>query len=85
MNLKDLAYHWIVGNDTPPWIVAGARGLLQAFLLAALSFFSIWAQVDDVKLLISTPAEVFFGVLLFRWIGEGALDSWKGGKKNGGS
>ena len=81
MNLKDLAYHALVGNDTPPWIVAGARGLLEAFLYAGVAFFGIFTQSDDVKLLISTPGAIFFTQLLLRWGLEGAIDT----RKNGGT
>ena len=81
MNLKDLAYHALVGNDTPPWIVAGARGLLEAFLYAGVAFFGIFTQSDDVKLLISTPGGVFLSTLIVRWGVEGIIDT----RKNGGS
>ncbi|KKL81368.1 hypothetical protein LCGC14_1995460 [marine sediment metagenome] len=78
--MKDLAYHWIVGNDTPPWIVAAARGLLTALLAAATNFFMVWSQTDDVKLLISGPSGVFLSVLTLRLAAEGIIDSWKNGK-----
>ena len=79
MNLKDLAYHWIVGSDTAPWIVSGARGLLTAILAGAVMFFNTWAQTDDVKLLITTPMGTFFTVLTLRWAAEGIIDTWKNG------
>ena len=80
MNLKNLAYHWIVGNDTAPWIVAAARGAVLAFITAAIAFFQIWAQTDDIKLLISVPGAMFFTVLSGRWAAEGLIDTWKNGK-----
>ena len=81
MNLKELAYHALIGNDTAPWIVAGARGLLSALILGGISFFSIWSQTDDVKLLISTPGTVFLSTLIIRWGLEGTIDA----RKNGGT
>ena len=79
MNLKDLAFHAIVGNDTPPWIVAAARGLLTAALAGATSFFVVWSQTEDVKMMISVPATAFLTVLTSRWIAEGIIDTWKNG------
>ena len=79
MNLKDLAYHAIVGNDTPPWIVAAARGTVLAFITAGIAFFQIWAQTDDIKLLISVPGTTFLTVLSGRWVAEGIIDTWKNG------
>ena len=83
MNLKDMAYHAIVGNDTPPWVVSGARGLLSAAIFAGIAFFNIWAQTDDIKLLISTPGTVFLGTLIVRWGLEGIIATKKNGGSNG--
>ena len=79
MNLKDLAYHALIGNDTPPWIVAASRGFLTALLAGAANFFMVWSQTDDVKLLITTPSGVFLSVLTLRWAAEGIIDTWKNG------
>ncbi len=80
MNLRDLVRHALIGNDTPAWIVAAARGFLSALILGGISFFSIWAQTEDVKLLVSTPGTVFLSTLIVRWGLEGAIDA----RKNGG-
>lgn len=77
--MKELLYHWIVGNDTPAWIVAMARGLLTAGLAGATVFVTTWAQTEDVKLMISAPASVFLTVLTARLVAEGIIDTWKNG------
>ena len=79
--MKETIWHAIIGNDTPPWVVAGARGFLSALILGGISFFSIWSQTDDAKLLISTPGTVFLSTLIVRWGLEGAIDA----RKNGGT
>ncbi len=79
--MKEFIWHAIVGNDTPAWVVAAARGFLSALILGGISFFSIWSQTDDVKLLISTPGTVFLSTLIVRWGLEGAIDA----RKNGGT
>ena len=77
--MKEFLYHAIVGNDTPAWIVAAARGVLLAFITGAIAFFQIWAQTDDIKLLISVPATTFLTVLSGRWAAEGIIDTWQNG------
>ena len=81
--MKETIWHAILGNDTPPWVVAGARGLLEALLAAGLVFFNTWAQTSDVRLLISGPSVAFLTILTLRWIGEGAIDARKRGGSNG--
>lgn len=78
--MKEYLYHAVIGNDTAPWVVAAARGFLSALILGGISFFTLWTQTEDVKLLISTPGIVFLSTLMLRWGLEGVVDA----RKNGG-
>lgn len=66
--------HALLGNDTPPWTVAFARGLLEAVLTGALAFFGVWSQTEEPKALIAAGMVPFLSILLFRWVAEGAVD-----------
>lgn len=75
--MRDWIYHVVIGNDAPPWMTATARGLLGAVVIGGLAFFNIWAQTDDLKLLISGTA-----VPVLTWVGmragiEGMMDTSK--------
>lgn len=79
--MRDLMYHYLLGNDVPPWGVALARSLLGAVVVGGLAFFNAWAQTDDIPFLIRTT-----GIAVLTWIGlragiEGMLDTWKNGRK----
>ena len=73
--------HALLGNDTPPWTVAFARGLLEAVLTGGIAFFTIWSQTDDVRLLITAGMVPFLSVLSLRFAAEGLVDSGKGSKE----
>ncbi len=78
--MKDWLFHNLVGNDSPAWGVALARGVLGAVVIGGLAFFNAWTQTDDVKLLISATA-----VPVLTWVGmriglEGWVDTWKNGR-----
>jgi hypothetical protein len=80
--MRDLMYHWIVGNDVPPWCVAAARGLLGAVVVGGIAFFNAWAQTDDIAdpFVIRTT-----GLAVLAWIGvragiEGVIDTRKNGR-----
>lgn len=75
-----LAYHYLIGNDVPPWGVALARGIFGAVVVGGLAFFNAWAQTDDIPFLIRTT-----GIAVLSWIAlragiEGIIDQ----RKNGG-
>ena len=66
--------HALLGNDTAPWIVAFARGLLGALLTGGISFFGIWSQTDDIRLLVTSFMVPFMSYLSLRFGLEGAVD-----------
>ena len=77
--MKDLMYHWIVGNDVPPWSVALARGIFGAFIIGGFAGFNAWAQTDDLAFIIRST-----GIAVFGWLGvragiEGFIDQRKNG------
>ena len=73
--------HALLGNDTAPWTVAFARGLLEAVLTGGIAFFGIWSQTDDIRLLITAGMVPFLSTLLLRFAAEGLVDSGKDGKR----
>ena len=76
--MKDsFIYHALLGNDTKPWIVAAARGLLEAILAGSLAVLAIWLEVDDVKVLITAFLLPFIGVIAARVGLEGIVDTLK--------
>lgn len=70
--------HALLGNDTPPWVVAFARGLISALLTGGIAFFGTWAQTDDIRLLITAGMVPFLTTLMLRWGLEGGVDSRRG-------
>lgn len=72
--MQDLFYHWIVGNDVPPWCVALARGFLGAFIVGGLAAFNAWGQSDDLTFIIRATGVAVFGFLAVRAGIEGILD-----------
>jgi hypothetical protein len=78
--MKDWLYHNLVGNDTPPWAVAAARGLFGAFVVGGLAGFNAWAETDDIAFIIRTTGIAVFGWLAVRAGIEGILDTWKNGR-----
>ena len=79
MNLKDMARHAFIGNDTPPWIVAGARGFLGALISGSLGFLVTWQGTDEVKVLVSAGVTPFLTYLGIRLGIEGFIDARKNG------
>ena len=78
MKVRDTrAAHALIGNDTKPWIVAAARSIVSAFLVASASFFVIWSGTDDVKLLVSAFFAPFVTTLGTRFVAEGLIDTFK--------
>ena len=67
--------HAIVGNDTSPWIVAGARALIGATIVGATGFLAVWQGTDDVKLLVSAGLGPFLSYLAVRLGIEGYIDT----------
>ena len=78
--MRDKLLHAIIGNDTPPWVVAATRGLLGALIAGATGFLAVWSQTDEVKVLIIAGLSPFLAVLSTRFLGEGSLDTWKNGR-----
>ena len=78
--MANFLYHVVVGNDTHPAAVAFARGLLEALLVGVMAFLAVWSETNDAKTLIIAGATPFVGVLMIRFVGEGALDTWKNGR-----
>ena len=76
-----LVHHAWYGNDAPPWVVAGVRALVGALITGLLSFFTIWTQTDDVRVLITAFMVPFLTVLGGRFGVEGAVDARKERKK----
>ena len=75
--MRDAMYHILIGNDAPAWATAAARALVGALITGLLSFFTIWTQTDDVKLLVSAfmvPTLTYLGT---RFGIEGAVDARK--------
>ena len=79
--MNDFVRHYYVGNDAPPWAVALVRGIAAAVIAGATAFFAVWAQTDDVKLLITAGTVPALAVLAARFGLEGAIDQ----RKNGGN
>lgn len=75
-----MLYHALVGNDTPPWVVAGARGLLEAGLVAGAIFLMGWEADDSAREMIRSAGVPFLLVLGLRWFGEGFVDMIKRGR-----
>ena len=71
--------HALLGNDTAPWTVAFARGLLEAVLTGGIAFFGIWSQTDDIRLLITAGMVPFLSVLSLRFAAEGLVAAGMGG------
>ena len=67
--------HAIVGNDTSPWIVAGARALIGATIVGAVGVLGAWQYTDDVKPLVTAAAGPFLSYLAFRLGIEGYIDT----------
>lgn len=79
--MRDLIRHVIVGNDTHPAIVAAARAFIGAFIFGALGFLAMWANTDEVKVLVIAGLTPFLTNLALRLGLEGVLDTWKNGKQ----
>ncbi len=78
-----LIRHAYYGNDAPPWVVAATRAVAGALITGLLSFFTIWTQTDDVKLLVSAfmvPTLTYLGT---RFGIEGTVDAHKKRKSQG--
>ena len=74
--------HYVVGNDAPPWMVAGVRALGAGFVLAMHSGTASWlATGHDVSVALVVSVNVFFGTLVLRWGLEGKIDQGKNGGK----
>ncbi len=78
-----LIRHAWYGNDAPPWVVAGVRALVGALITGGLSFFTIWTQTDEVRVLITAFMVPFLTVLGGRFGVEGAVDAHKKRKGQG--
>lgn len=72
--------HCIVGNDMPPWVVALCRGFAAALIAGAISFFAVWQNTDDVRVLVSAGAVPFLTTLAWRFGLEGTIDQRKNGQ-----
>ncbi len=70
-------YHVLYGNDAPAWATAAARALIGALITGALSFFTVWSQTDDVKLMVTSFMVPFLTYLGTRFGIEGSMDAHK--------
>lgn len=61
-------------TDGTSWQVAAGRALLTAALLGAAGFLAVWAQTDEVKVLVTAGLTPFVGTLLMRLGVEGYAD-----------
>jgi hypothetical protein len=59
------------------WQIAALRAGIGGFVLGAAGFFAIWAQSDDVKLLITSFMVPFWGTIATRGAAEGWWDTAK--------
>ena len=75
--MKEYLYHAIIGNDTPPWVVAAARGFLGALISGGLGFLVTWQGTDEVKVLVSAGVTPFLTYLGIRLGIEGFIDARK--------
>lgn len=75
--MKETLYHVFVGNDAHPLVVAGARALVGAVIIGAISFFGVWQATDDVKALITAGRVPALTYLAQRFGLEGYLDTMK--------
>ncbi len=74
-------WHLVLGNDTPPQLVALARSIMGGLALGILGFLAMWSQTDEVKLLIIAGGQPFVTFILWRLGFEGIIDV----RKNGGA
>ena len=73
----DWMYHALIGNDTPPRVVAFARGTLIAVVTGASAALAAWSQTDVAKEIAIPGLTVFLTTFSLRALGEGVLDTWK--------
>jgi len=60
-----------------PWQIAVTRAVIGGLVLGAASFFAIWAQTDDTKLLITAFMVPFWSNIAQRGVAEGWWDTVK--------
>lgn len=59
------------------WQVAAIRAIVAAAIAGGLAFFVVWAQTDNVKVLVTAGMTPFLTTLATRFGLEGTVDSRK--------
>jgi len=81
--MASFLYHVLVGNDAHPAMVAAGRGFLAACIAGGLVALSTWSVTEVPKEIIIPSLTAFLTTFAVRVLGEGVVDSWKAGRKNG--
>ena len=84
--VRGTPYHWYVGNDSHPALVAMTRAIVGAFISGSLGFLVAWQATDQVKVLIIAGVQPALTYLGIRFGIEGLVDTakYKGPPENGG-
>jgi len=75
--LMSAIWHFYVGNDTAPWIVALSRAVVGAMIVGGLGFLAVWQATDDVKVLVTAGVTPALTHLALRFGLEGVIDTGK--------
>ena len=70
-------YHWLIGNDAHPAVVAFSRALLGGMIMGAIAFFAQWQLTDEPKPLITAGVQTFLTYVGVRFGVEGLVDTGK--------
>src|SRR3989304_6188790 len=81
--MASFLYHVLVGNDAHPAMVAAGRGFLAPRITGGLVALSTWSVTEVPKEIIIPSLTAFLTTFAVRVLGEGVVDSWKAGRKNG--
>lgn len=77
--MGDIIRHWIVGNDTPPWVVAAARAAIGAVLIGANAVLQTWEISTDPAVIARAGLSAVVLVLIIR----GGFEGWIDQRRNG--
>ena len=78
--MSDFVRHFVIGNDTPPWLVAVTRALIFGSLLGLGALVTAWQSGESGEDL----AKAFVGALMAYVILRAGVEGYIDQRKNGG-